>query len=427
MPVMSITAVAFVVIFAFLGVPIAVALGLGTSLTLFIFQPTPLTTIVQQVWSGIEIYALVAVPFFILAGTLMEKLGAAKVLVDFSNSFIGWTKGGLGSVNIIASFIFGGVSGSSISDTAALGTLLIPRMEEEGYGLEYSSAVTLASSTLAVIVPPSIPMLLYGVVAEQSVGRLLIGGVIPGALFAGLMLLYNFYIAEKRGYGTQTAFNLKNLISISLRGIPALGAPLIVIGSIITGFVTPSEAGGLAALYVLISSIFYSDFSWTKVKDSLIQSMTLSAGILFIVANARLFTWLLVMEDVPAYFVTLLKPLASSPALFMIAVSVILFFVGMFIDLSIAILVFAPLFLPFAKLAGLDPIHFGVIFVVSLAMGLITPPFGLCLYSVCLVSGIDVVSLTKSTIPFYILMFAGILLLIFFPGLVLYLPGLIAQ
>jgi tripartite ATP-independent transporter DctM subunit len=426
MPIMSITAIVIVVILVLIGLPVAVSLGLSTAVVILIYQPSPLSTIPQQIWGGMEIYALVAVPFFVLSGVLMEKLGAAKILVNFSNSIVGWTKGGLGSVNIIASFIFGGISGSSIADTAALGTLLIPRMKEEGYDLDYSGAVTLASSTLAVIVPPSIPIVLWGVVAEKSVGRLLIGGVIPGALFALLMLIYNYVVSSRKGYGSSVEFSFKYFLKMTKVGLPALGAPIIIIASIFTGFVTPSEAGGLAAIYVvIISYLFFKDFTWRKALDSMIDGLTLSGAILFIVANARLFTWLLIREGVPDYLANVLDPLIDTPVLLMISISLILLVAGMFIDLSISILVFTPLFLPLANLAGIDPIHFGIIFVITLAIGLTTPPFGLCLYSVSLVGNIDVITLSKATFPFYILMYVGILILILFPRLVLFLPSLI--
>ncbi|AZO93656.1 TRAP transporter large permease [Halocella sp. SP3-1] len=408
-----------------LGVPVAVALGFSSLIILMYYHPVPFCVIPQMLWSGTESFILVAVPFFIMAGIIMESGKISDKLIDFSNAIFSWSKGGLGAANIIASFIFGGISGSSVADTAAIGSIMIPKMTENGYDRDYSSAITVISSTLAVVVPPSILIVVLGAIAEQSIARLLIGGIIPGAMMAGSMLIQNFFISKKRDYGTYSKFSIKNIWNVSKKSLSALGAPVIIIGGILTGTVTPTEAGGLAVYYTIFISLFVlKTLNWKIFYKLIIDTAKITASVMFVVSSARLFTFIISYENLPQIIANYLFNLTHSPLILLLLINVFLLIVGMIMDGVVAIIMLAPILFPIVMSAGIDPIHFGVLFVINLAIGLVTPPFGVCLFSVCSVSKIKMEKLVKAAFPLYLSLIVVLLIVTLFPQIVVFLPNL---
>lgn len=427
MPVMTITSSIVAAVLAILGVPLGVALGLSCTVALLIFQPIPSFELIPQMMSVVtEDFVLTAVPLFVLAGVVMEKGGLGKRLISFINSLVGWAPGGLGVANIIGSMVFGGCSGSSLADTACLGSILIPRMVSEGYDRNYAGAVTATSSTLAVVIPPSILLIVWAVIAEQSAALLLVGGFLPGILITLLLLVPNYYISRKRNYGKVAKFSYKEFFKQLKPGIPPMLAPIIIIGGIMTGFFTPTEAAGVASIYALLVTIFiYRGLTINLLAEILVDAGKLTAGILFIVAASRLFTWIIAWEGVPRLVSNLLLSITHSPIVFLLLVNVLLIFAGMVLDVICALMVFTPLLLPAAIEIGVNPIHLGVIMVGNLAIGLVTPPFGACLFSTAAVGKMSIEGIVKESLPFYGALILSLLLYTYIPQIVLFLPNLL--
>jgi C4-dicarboxylate transporter DctM subunit len=425
-PVMSLSVFGLAIFLLIIGAPVVVAIGFSSILVLLFFQPVPLVAIPQLMFSGMESYVLVAIPLFVLAGVLMESGGIAKKLISFSKGLVGWSKGGLGAVNVFSSFIFGGISGSSIADTVAIGSVMIPEMVEDGYDKDYSAAITVISSTLAVVVPPSVLMIILGALSEQSVSRLLIGGLIPGAFMAIAMMVQNYIISKKHGYGTVTKFSFTYLWKTFKQGILALGTPLIILIGIMTGFVTPTESGALAVFYTLIiSAFFYKTLNLKVLRQSMITGSKMTASVVAIVAVSSVFTFILTYEGLPQLVATFLTNISQNKIVILLLINVFLLIVGTIIDASVAIVILVPILFPVALNLGIHPIHFGVLFVINLAIGLVTPPFGVCLFSVCSIAKIEMGPLIKSTFPLYTSLIVVLLSTTVFPEIVLFLPRLI--
>jgi len=426
MPVMSIFVFAFAIFLMVIGAPVLVAIGFSSVLTLFIFQPVPLISIPQLMFAGMESYVLVAIPLFVLAGVLMESGGIAKNIINFCKATVGWAHGGLGAVNVVSSFIFGGISGSSVADTVSIGAIMIPEMVEDGYDKNYAAGITVISSTLAVIVPPSILMIILGGVAELSVSWLLIGGLVPGVLMAVSMMVQNYYISRKHNYGDKKPFSWKYFVKTFKKGYLALGAPLIIIGGIMSGVVTPTESGALAVFYcIIIARFFYKTLNWKIFIKSIIEGSKLTASVVAIIATSTIFTFIMTYEGLPQIIAAAIISLTKNPLLILLIIDIFLLFVGMLIDASVAIIILSPILFPVATMVGIDPIHFGVLFVLNLAIGLVTPPFGVCLFSVCNVGKISMEDLLKGSFPLYGSLFVVLILVTVFPQIVLWLPQIV--
>ena len=426
MPIMTITSSLIAVVLAILGVSLGVALGLACTIALLVFQPIPSFELIPQMMSVVtEDFILTAVPLFILAGVIMEKGGLGQRMIWLVNSLVGWMPGGLGAANIVGSMVFGGCSGSSLADTACLGSILIPRMVSEGYDRNYSGAVTATSSTLAVVIPPSILLIVWAVIAEQSVARLLVGGFLPGVLITIFLLIPNHFISLKRNYGKIVKFSFKGFLKVLKSGILPILTPIIIIGGIMTGFFTPTEAAGVSSVYALIVTVFiYRGLTLNLFLEILVEAGKLTAGILFIVAASRLFVWIIAWEDVPRLVSNFLLSITRNPIIFLMLVNILLIFIGMFLDTICSIIVFTPLILPAAIEVGINPIHLGVIMVGNLAIGLVTPPFGACLFSTAVVGKMPIEGIVKESFPFYGALILSLLLYTYIPQLVLFLPNL---
>jgi len=429
MPVMTLTLVSSAVIMFLAGVPIAAALGLASMLVLFIFQPIPNFMMIAQLFSeACASFVLLAVPLFILVGALMERGTMGRQLIDFSLALVGWAKGGLGAVNIVGSFLFGGISGSSVADAATFSTILVPRMKDEGYPSDYSAAVTVTSSTLSTIRPPSIQIVLAAAATNQSIGKALTGGMLPAVLIALLLLAPNYIICKKRGYGTTHPFSLSALWHQCKRCWTALLAPLIIMGSILSGLVTPTEAAGIAVLYIIIvDGVFYRQLGFKDIWESLKKTAGITSSILLIASASALMNFIIAFENIPRMLSLALVSVPGGTLGFMAVFLVMVIVIGCVLDATPATLIFCPLFLPAAVSLGIDPIHFILLWVMGVALGMTTPGYGVCVFSVATITRVPMGSMIREAMPFYIVTIAAMAIMAAFPQIVLVIPELLGM
>lgn len=427
LPVMTITLIVFAGFLIFIGAPMAVALGMSAIGVVVYFKPTPNAQIIPRLLSEASTsFILLAVPLFILAGNLMSRGTVGRNLIDFTTSIVGWLPGGLGAVNIVGSMLFGGISGSSLADTATFGTILVPRMTEDGYPKDYAGAVTMTSSCLSVVIPPSILLVLAAATSEQSVGRALAGGLLPGILLTIMLLIPNHVICKRHNYGSRIPFSWGNVANKFKTCWTAIVAPAIILGTIFSGVVTPTEGAALAVLYVLlIDFVIFRKLSIKAVWECLKDAGILTAAILFIATSSAISNWIVAYEKIPDFMAHLLIGMPGGVYGFTLLVIVMVVLIGMVVDASPACLIFVPLFLPIAVEIGMDPIHFIVLVVVGLALGLTTPPYGVCLFSISAVCKIPMADLVKRSMPFYIFMFLTMFLVAFVPKVSLFIPDLL--
>lgn len=393
---------------SFLGIPLAVSLGLSSVITVLMFD-LPLTIITRLMYTSMNSFLLVAVPLFILAGTVMEKGGVADRIFNAANSYIGRFRGGLGMVNIIASFIFGGISGSSVADVGSLGPLEIKAMTDEGYDKGYSAALTMVTSTLSSVVPPSILMIVAAVAAGQSVGACLAGGFGPAIALSGIFMIQNYFIARKNGYGKIVKRGFKEIVQIVVESIPALISPVIILVGMFSGIVTPTEAAALAVIYTLfISTFVYKKMPWKQFPRMVMNSGITAGTILLVAMTASVATYVFAVDQLPLKVSTFMLGISQSPALIMVLMGFIFIIVGMFLDITAAILLLTPVLMPTAVQVGVDPVHFVVFMVTALSIGLSTPPVGVCLFATSLVSKISIEQIVKSSWQFYLTIFVFI-------------------
>ncbi len=399
-----------------LSVPVAVAVGLAAVAGLGLHSNLPLVLVAQQAFAALDKFPLAAVPFFILAGNLMGEGGISRRLVDFAKSLVGGVQGGLACTCILTCMIFAAVSGSSVATTFAIGAILIPAMVRHGYPVTFAASLQASAAELGVIIPPSIPMILYGVAAEVSIGELFVAGFGPGLLIAAALMLTVWVWCRMRGYG-QTDREGRMPVSEATRAAAlALMMPVIILGGIYGGIFTPTEASIVAVFYALIVSCFvYRELDLAGVVAILRKSVVSSSVIMMIIAMAGLFSFLLTRAGVPAQIGAYITTTFESGWSFLLAVNLFLFVIGMFIETSAAIIVLAPILAPVAASFGIDPVHFGMVMVVNLALGMITPPFGVNLFAACAVARISLDRMTKSLLPFIGVVLLCLMLITYVP------------
>lgn len=417
---MSIFLISLFFILMFLGIPVAVSLGFSSVLTLALFSDIPLTLISQSMFSSMNSFIMVAVPLFILAGNIMDKGGVGDKIFNFANSMVGWMPGGLGHVNIVTSLIFAGMSGSSVADVAGLGVLEMSAMEKRGYDKEYSAAITVATSTLATMIPPSILMIVAASVANVSVGKALVGGVIPGILIAVVFMVYNHLYCKKHKIGDRSKFSLELFFRSLIISIPAMLVPVIILIGMFTGIVTPTEAAAIAVVYsTIISLTIYKGFTLRNIPRLLINTTKTTGTILFIAVTAKSANWIFEFDGLPAKIATSITSLTSNPILIMLVVLAFLVVVGMIMDATAAIYIVVPILLPAVTSVGVDPLFFVVFLVLSLALGLITPPVGVCLYAATSVTGLRLEQIVPKLMPWIIILIMSLAILAVFPGIIM--------
>jgi len=408
----------------FLRFPIAYAVGLS-SVFCMLYQGSSLNDISRLMVKGISSFSLMAVPFFITMGVLMGSGGISQKLISLANACVGWMRGGLAQVNIVASYFFGGISGSAAADTASLGSILIPMMVEEGYDADFSTAVTVTSSCEGLLVPPSHNMVIYATTAGGiSVGSLFLAGYLPAALLAITLMIGSYIFSVKRGYPKGEPFSLKNFIIQLAKSIWALAAVVIVVVGVVAGVFTATESAAIAVIYSLIVSVFiYKGLSWKGVWKVLDDCVGTLAIVLILIATSSVFGYCLTTLHVPALAAEAITNLTSNRILIILLLNVILLVLGAIMDMAPIILITTPILLPIATgVAGLDPIQFGIMVVLNCGIGLLTPPVGAVLFIGSAVGKVSMEKVVKSTLPFYICMIIALLLVSFIPQISLILP-----
>ncbi|MDP2263949.1 MAG: TRAP transporter large permease [Hydrogenophaga sp.] len=408
-----------------LTISVAVSIGLASILGIHLSNVNMLIS-VKELFSSINKFPLAAIPFFILAGNIMDTGGISRRLVEFAKSIVGGVQGGLPMTMVLTCMIFAAVSGSSVATTFAIGAILIPALVKHGYPRPYAASLQATSAELGVIIPPSIPLILYGVSAEVSIGELFIAGVGPGLFIGGALMLFVWAYCKYKGWGKNDGEGRLGVGKATMKAGWALLMPVIILGGIYGGVFTPTEAAAVAVFYaLLVGMVIYREIRITDLLGILRKSVLSSAVIMFIIANAGLFAFLLTRAGVPEAIGLWLKDILESPGLFLLGVNLTLFLIGMFIETSAAILVLAPILVPVAMYFGIDPVHFGLIMVVNLAMGMITPPFGVNLFAACTVARLSLDKVIKDLIPFVLVVFACLMIITYVPSLSLTLRDLV--
>lgn len=419
---------AALLVFAALGVPLAFAIGASSLVYIQSEVPKFIQMIPQRVWGGVFSFVMVAMPLFMLAGELMNTGGITKRIVSFCLYLVKPFRGGLGEVNVVASMIFGGISGSSVADTSALGSILIPAMEKQGYPKKFAAGVTVASSTMGMIIPPSVPMIVYAMVSGASIGKLFIAGLVPGLLIGATQLILVFTISRKKGYHPpKTPFDMKDFLKTMLYGIPALAMPVVIVLFVSFGVCTASESAGIAVLYALLVGFFvYRELTVKDVIAALRKTLIASSSIMIIIGFTTIFTWLLTMANVPKtiaeFFLSLNMPVWG----YMVLFDIIILMLGTFIDVTPAILLLSPILLPVMQGLGVSELQFGAMMITGMAIGLVTPPVGMCLNACHKINRMPVIEIFKGAAPMVICNAIVLLAISLIPALTTWLPAYIS-
>lgn len=409
--------VLFLVMTAF-GVPLAVALGLASVAVIYFFTSTPIDLLSQSMFSAMNSFLLVAVPLFILVGVLMERGRVAERLFDFAEACVGWMPGGLGHVNVVSSVIFGGVSGSSVADIASIGAIEIKAMERHGFPKGYAVGLTLCTSVLSSIVPPSILVVIAGSIANVSIGTLLVAGLVPGLFIALAFMVYNHFYAVRHGFNPPTPLNFRRIVVTGIAALLPMLTSVILLVGIVDGYFTPTEAAAIAALYTLfLAVILYRSIGISELPGIIVETARTSGTILFIAATAKLAAWVFTYDGLPQQVAALLAAVSTGPTMVLILVFLFLIVVGMFMDAIAAMFIIIPVLLPPAVSLGVDPMHFLIVTVITLTLGLVTPPVGVCLFAAAQVAKMSIEDVIKASLAPMSVLIAAILALVLFPVL----------
>ncbi|WP_020694536.1 TRAP transporter large permease [Reyranella massiliensis] len=414
-----------------LGVPIAFVLGIATTIYLVTTGIAPLSAVPQRLFAGLDQFVLMSIPFFIMSGALMNEAQLTSRLVQFANHLVGRWRGGLAQVNVLSSMFFGGITGAATADVAALGPILIPAMEKQGYRRDFATAVTVASSLCGPLIPPSIPMLVYGISSGTSIGALFLAGLMPGVAVGLSMLVLNRYLVRNMPLEAPGPVSLgwiarsRDFVASFRVALLALMMPVIIVGGVVGGIVTPTESSVLAVLYAMVVGLSMRTLKPRAMWTLIVGAAITSATIMLIVAAANLLGWVLAFERIPQAVADGFLALTDNRWVFLCLVIVLLLIVGLFLETSGAIIILTPVLLPAALAYGFDPVHFGVILVFGLVIGLLTPPVGLCLFIGCSVGNVTIEQLTKALMPFVAVIVAVYLVFAFVPSASLWLPRLL--
>jgi tripartite ATP-independent transporter DctM subunit len=408
--------------------PIAYAIGLFVTIVFFLITGVPLKVVPQMMTAAVNSFPLMAIPFFLLAGSLMNTAGITRRLFDFADCLAGHMTGGLGHVNVLASMIFAGMSGSAVADAAGLGTIEIEAMTKRHYDVDFSAGITAASATVGPIIPPSIIFIIYGVLAEASIGALFIAGIIPGVLM-GLALMTRVYlISRKRNYPVNKRASFRQVLVSFKSAFFPLMTPVIIIGGMLSGVFTPTEAAVVAVVYALILGTFvYRELTLKSLWRTIYTAGIQTATIMIITATASVLGWMLTRSQVPQGIAESMLEVTKNANWILLALNIFFLINGCFMEVIASIVIYTPIIIPLLNRVGIDPIHFGVVMALNLMIGLITPPFGMCLYVVQKVAGISFERMVKSTAPFILPLIVVLALITYFPSLCLFLPKLILR
>lgn len=409
------------------GMPIAIALGLTGVLIASvqgIFNPVLLGHVMYQ---GVDHFSLLAVPFFMLAGTLMEAGGISRRLMEFSFALVGRMRGGLAQVAVVLSMLFAGLSGSAVADTAAVGSLLIPSMREKGYREGFAAALIAAGGAIGPIIPPSIPMVIYAVIANVSVAKLFLGGIIPGIAFGLFLMAYSYYEALRHDYPRETSsFSFDKLVTTFKKGFLAFLMPVIILGGILSGIFTATESSVVAAVYAfLVGKFIYGELKWKDIPEVFARAARNTSSVMFIIAVASFLSWVLTSQQIPQTITKSLLSVSKNPFIILILLNIFILFLGCFIDAVSILVLISPVALPLIKIAGIDPIYFGVLLVLNICIGALTPPVGTCLFVASGVGNVDLAKSSRAVLPIVLIAVISLFMAIIFPSVIMYLPEMI--
>ena len=412
----------FVILLA-LGIPIAIGLGGSAMVYVLLQEDLSLTMLTQTTFAGMAAFPLLAIPLFILSGNFMSEGGLTQDLVKFARLLMGHISGGLGLATILASAIFAAISGSAVATAVAIGMVMIPAMKEAGYDEEVGAGVTSLAACMGPIIPPSIPFILYGVIANVSIGALFLGGVVPGLLLGAGLIIYMYYVAKKRHYPLEKKATLKELLIGAWKALPALVMPIIIMGGILGGAFTPTEAAGVVATYALIvGGVFYRKIKLRRIPDILLNSCVESAMVMLLLGLSEPFAWVIAAEQLPQMIIEAIGQISTSPMVVLLLINLLLILVGIPLETAPAITIVTPVIAPMAAQLGIDPIHLGIVVCFNLVLGLVTPPVGGVLFSICSISGLNIERLCKGVwVPFFIGL-AVLALITYIPALTTFLP-----
>ncbi|WP_394137750.1 TRAP transporter large permease [Cytobacillus oceanisediminis] len=413
------------IVFLLIGVPIAIALGASALLTIYFTTTLPLTIMTQKAFTSLDSFPLLAIPFFMLAGILMGKGGVSKRLLNLATILVGWMIGGLALVTVVSCMFFAAISGSGPATVAAIGSFMIPSMREKNYGEGFSAAVAAASGSIGVIIPPSIPFVLYGVIGGVSVGSMFLAGILPGIILGAGLMIVSFLISKKRDYKPEKRINYstKELLKALYDAKWALLIPVIILGGIYGGIFSPTEAAVVAVVYAIIIGVFvHKELTMKDLYDSFREAVVINATTMIIIGLSISFAYIMTLEQIPASIADFITNLSTNPFVILLVINLLLLIVGMFIDTISALVVLTPILLPIVTAVGVDPIHFGVILVANLAIGFITPPLGVNLFVASSVSGVKIEKISMAILPFLLSMIISLLVITYVPALSIWLP-----
>ena len=410
------------------GAPIGVALGLSAATVIYTIIKIPLIVVPQRMFTAIDSFSFMAIPFFMLAGSFMASGGVTKRLVGFANSLVGFIRGGLALVVAVTGMFFAAISGSSAATTAALGSTLLDEMEKTGYEREFAAAIIAAGGTTGIVIPPSITLVVFGVTAGVSIGDLFLGGFAPGIIMGVSMCILSYFLCKKKGIKAQGKFSFINVLKSFGDSFLALMMPVIILGGIYGGIFTPTEAAAVAAVYGLIIGAFvYKELSFKDIPSAILRATINTTVIMFIVGGANLFGWILTNAQVPHKVAAFMSSISNNPIVFLMLVNVLLLFVGTLINASAAVVILVPILFPVAISYGIDPIFFGVLMIVNLAIGCITPPVGLDLFVVSGITKLPMEKITKAISPYLAVLIIDLVIITYFPQIILFIPHLLGR
>lgn len=417
---MSITLLIIFMLLMFVGVPIAVSLGAASVIVIYFMTDLPLTLVAQSMYTSMNSFIMVAVPLFILCGSLMDEGGVADKIYDLADAAVGWIYGGVGHVSVLVSMLFAGMSGSSVAAIASIGKMSINALTKKGYPKGYATAINLTGSMLATVIPPSILMIVAASTANISIGQALMAGLVPGIIMGIIYMVYNFIYCKKNGIGDKSKFSLSRLIKAFLKAVPALISPIILLGGVFTGIYTPTEGAAIGVAYTIFIAIYiYRSLKWADIPKIIIKNAMATGTILFVAITAKPAALIFELDGLPTLLANQIINISSHQIVIMLIVFLFLILVGMFMDATAAIYILVPILLPAVTSVGVSPLFFVVFLVITLALGLITPPVGVCLYAASNVTGMSIEDIIKASVPWLILTIVILILFIIFPNIIL--------
>ncbi len=419
--------IALLVLFA-LNAPIAVAIGGASVVGILVQGDFPMMVMAQRMFGGTDSFHLLAVPLFMFAGALMEAGGISRRIIDFANALVGWLPGGLAAVTIVSAMFFAGISGSAAADAAAVGAILIPAMKKSGYDSDFSAAVLASGGSIGVIIPPSIPMIIFGFLTGASIGQLFAGGILPGLLVGLSLIGVAAVISWRRGYGATQPFSGRNVWRTFRQAILALGAPLIILGGILLGVFTATESAAVAVVYALVVSLtVYREIGLRQLPKILINAAVTASVVMFIIAAASIFSWVAAIEELPARLAGALLDLTDHRVLLLLLINFILLIAGTFVETTAALILLVPMIVAMLPALGIDLVQLGVIVVTNLAIGMLTPPMGICLIVAGTISGDRLGAIAWRIGPFLLVLLIDLMVVTFYAPLTMWLAGMVAR